>query len=66
MRTFIVSRSLGFARIWYVKNLATVRAGHYADQFDEHHEENEKSAAADDKLGNVVDSFMNMLSDKVK
>ena len=66
LRTFIVSRSLGFARIWYVKNLATVRAGHYADQFDEHHEENETSAAADDKLGNVVDSFMKMLADKVK
>jgi len=66
LRNLAVTRSLGFARLWYVKNTATLRAGHYADQFDTHHEENEKSAAAADKLDNLVDSFMKMLADKVK
>jgi hypothetical protein len=66
LRNMVAQRSLAFARIWYVKNLATLRSGHYADQFDEHHNENEKSAAAADKLGDVVDSFMKMLATKVK
>ena len=66
LRTFVVERSVGFARLWYVKALAWVRAGHYKDQFDRHHEENNQSAAADDKLDNLVDSFMKMLADKVR
>jgi hypothetical protein len=64
LRAMVVERSLAFARLWYVKALATLRTGHYADQFDEHHEENNKSAVADDKLDNVIDSFMKMLSDR--
>ena len=66
LRAFVVERSLGFARIWYVKALAWLRPGHYEDQFDSHHAENNKSAAANDKLDNLVDSFLKMLADKVK
>ena len=66
LRAFVVERSLGFARLWYIKALATIRTGHYGDQFDNHHEENNTSAAPADKLDDVVDSFMKMLADKVK
>lgn len=64
LRAMIVDRSLGFARLWYVKALATMRTGHYADQFDTHHQENNTSAAPDDKLDGVIDSFMTTLAAK--
>ena len=68
LRASVVERSLGFARLWYVKARASVwhAANYYVDEFDRHHQENEQSAGADEKLDSIVDSFMKMLADKVK
>ncbi|PZS28266.1 MAG: hypothetical protein DLM59_15025 [Pseudonocardiales bacterium] len=65
MRSFIAERSLGFARLWYVKALASLRPGHFAEQFDRHHQENEQSATAGDRLDDVIAQFMTMLAGQV-
>lgn len=80
MRSFILKRALAFARVWYPPKMRAARnvvAGRYGftkesilkaamDEFDEKHKENEKKAAAKDKLGTVVDSFLTMLRGTVK
>lgn len=80
MRDFVFERSLAFARVWYPPKMRAARNlvyGRYGfskeeilkeamDEFDDDHKENEKSAAAKDKLGAVVDAFMAKLKDAVK
>jgi hypothetical protein len=80
MRDFVFERSLAFARVWYPPKMRAARNlvfGRYGltkegilesamKEFDDKHAENEKSAAAKDKLGAAVDSFMAKLKDAVK
>jgi hypothetical protein len=65
LRAFVVERSLAFARLWFAKRVAWVRVEHWMERFDDFHEENERTAAAYDKLGSVVDLFMKMLAGPV-
>jgi hypothetical protein len=66
LRELVVERAVGFARLWYIKDLAFVRTGYYGDQFNRHDEETERSAAAGNRIGDVVDSLMARLADKVR
>jgi hypothetical protein len=80
LRDFIVERSVAFARVWYPPKMRAARnlvAGRYGfskgeilkeamEEFDDKHAENEKSAAKNDKLGDLIDSFIVMLKGSVK
>ncbi len=79
LKEFIVERTIAFAKPWYAKKAYDHRGwlgsdgwgkegileGGMAD-FEKSHEKNESDAGDDDKLSGLIDTFMEMLSDKLK
>ena len=79
LKEFIVERSIAFAKPWYAKKAYDERGWWSSDgwfsegileggmeDFEKSHEKNESDAADEDKLGGLVDKFVEMLSDKLK